>query len=191
MEDKKILDYILIMFWMRSSQGTCTQCKWEINLHYDIITDTNLKCRFKKAVQMGQLMNDIIETAKSFTENFRDRANFDYSIESLVKVDALLDEMSDYVIDEDTLYNMYTMIGSYVFETSRRNYGGEYYWVQDEEQPILVIGEPDFSVAIKAWDKVKGRIENGEEDNIPFYIEGLKEHVEKGKLQKGYKALAV
>lgn len=52
-------------------------------------------------------------------------------------------------------------------------------------------GEPDFSVAIKAWEKVKGRLENGEEDNISFYIEGYREHVEQGKNQKGYTAMVV
>lgn len=80
---------------------------------------------------MSQLMNDIMETANSFAENFK------------------------------------------------------------EEQPILVAGEPDFSVAIKAWEKVKGRLENGVEDNIPFYIEGYREHVEQGKNQKGYTAIVV
>ena len=63
--------------------------------------------------------------------------------------------------------------------------------MQDEQQPILVIGEPDFSVSIRAWEKVKSRIEKGVEDNIPFYIEGVKEHVEKGKLQKGYRVMIV
>lgn len=140
---------------------------------------------------MGRLMDDIVGTANSFTQNFSDKGDFNYSINSLVEVDDLLDEISDYVMDEDAIYNVYTMIGSYVFETARINYGGKYYWMQDEQQPILVIGEPDFSVSIKAWEKVKSRIEKGVEDNIPFYIEGIKEHIEKGKLQKGYQVMIV
>lgn len=140
---------------------------------------------------MGQLMDDIVGTANSFAENFSDKGDFNYSINSLVEVDDLLDEISDYVMGEDAIYNIYTMIGSYVFETARRNYGGKYYWLQDEQQPILVIGEPDFSVSIRAWEKVKSRIEKGVEDNIPFYIEGLKEHIAKGKLQNGYRVMIV
>lgn len=140
---------------------------------------------------MAQLIDDIIGTANSFAQNFSDKGKFDYSINSLTDVDDLLDEISDYVMDEDAIYNIYTMVGSYVFETARRNYGGKYYWIQEEQQPILVVGEPDFSVTIKTWEKVQGRIENGEEDNIPFYIDGFKEHIEKGKSQKGYQALIV
>lgn len=141
---------------------------------------------------MGRLQDDIVSTADSFTKNFSDRGNFDYSFESLKAVDALLEEMSDFIFDdEDALYNASTMIGSYVFEVARRNYGGEYFWISDEEQPILEAGQPDYAVSIKAWEKVRGRLENGEEDNIPFYIAGFKEHVEKGKAQKGYTALIV
>ena len=140
---------------------------------------------------MGQLFDDIVGTANSFTKNFSDKGNFDYSIASLAEVDDLLDEMSNYELDEDTIYSIYTMVGAYVFETARRNHGGKYYWMQEEEQPILVVGEPDFSVSIKAWEKVRGRLENGEEDNIPFYIKGFEEHIEKGKEQKGYQVLIV
>lgn len=52
---------------------------------------------------MGQLFDDIVGTANSFTENFSDKGNFDYSINSLAEVDDLLDEMSDYILDEDAL----------------------------------------------------------------------------------------
>lgn len=138
---------------------------------------------------MGQLTDDIVSTANAFTKNFRDKGNFDYSIESLGVVDDLLEELSDYAMNEDDLYNIASMVGCYVFETARKNYGGEYQWHQTSEQPVLVAGLPDFSVAIMAWEKVKGRVNNGKEDNIPFYIDGYREHIERGKNEKGYKVL--
>ena len=136
---------------------------------------------------MGQLTDDIVSTAKASTNNFRDKGSFDYSIESLACVDELLEELSDYSMNEDDLYNIASMVGSYVFETARKNYGGVYQWHQTAEQPVLVAGLPDFSVAIMAWEKVKGRVINGKEDNIPFYIDGYREHIERGRNEKGYK----
>lgn len=138
---------------------------------------------------MNELMEDIIHTADSFTENFSKnpiypfikKGAFDYSIESLAVVDRLLEELSNYAPDEDALYNTSTMVGCYVFETARRNYGGEYIWVIKEQQPVLIAGLPDFQVSIRAWQKVRGRLINGKEDNIPFYIAGYKEHIEQGK----------
>lgn len=139
---------------------------------------------------MNELMNDIIHTADHFVENFSQdpvytfiqKESLDYSIESLVVVDELLDELrSDLELDEDTLYNMSSMIGCYVFETARKNYGGEYLWVRNEEQPVLVAGRPDFQVSIRAWQKVKGRLVNGKEDSIPFYIAGYQEHIDAAK----------
>lgn len=73
---------------------------------------------------MSELMTDIIHTAESFAENFKDKGNYDFSRESLLEVNSLLDEIRDYVFDEEALYNCYTMIGSYIFEVARRNYGG-------------------------------------------------------------------
>lgn len=140
---------------------------------------------------MGQLMNDIVGTADAFTSNFSDKGPFDYSIDSLVLVDNLLEELSDYEWDEDNLYNLVSMVGCYVFETARRNYGGEYRWAEKEQQPLLIAGLPDFFVSIRAWEKVKGRVMNGKEDNIPFYIAGYKEHIERGKNEKGYRVTIV
>ena len=137
---------------------------------------------------MNELTKDIVNTANNFVKNFSEEdcpftvtGALDYSIESLTVVDGLLDDMSDYDMDEDALYNAASMVGCYVFETARKNYGGEYFWVEKEQQPVLVAGLPDFQVSIRAWDKVRGRLVNGEEDNIPFYVAGYKEHIENGK----------
>lgn len=51
---------------------------------------------------------------------------------------------------------------------------------------IFSEGDCDFSVAIRVWEKVRGRLLNGKEDSITFYIAGYKEHIEKGKQEKGY-----
>lgn len=142
---------------------------------------------------MGKLMDDIVNTANNFANGYGELPGykFDYSIESLADVDDMLDDVRSSEKDENMLYNVYTMSGCYVFETARRNYGGEYYWLEDEQQPILVAGEPAFSVIIKAWEKTKGFLKNGREDSLAFYIQGYKEHIERGKAQRGYKALIV
>lgn len=138
----------------------------------------------------NKLEQDIRSTAESFTTNFSDRGNFDFSVESLKHVDDLLDEISDFEIDEDHLESISSMAGCYIFEVARRNYGGRYYWDQDRKQPVLVTGEPDFSVSILAFEKVKGRVQNGKEDSIPFYFDGYIEAVKKGR-ETGYTATIV
>lgn len=141
---------------------------------------------------MDQLMTDIIDSANDFVENYHERGIFDYSFKSLHPVDEILDEMSDFIFDDENLVrNASVMVGSYVFETVRKNYGGEYFWIREENQPVLVIGLPDFSVTVRAWEKVKGRIVNGSEDNIPFYIDGVKRAVAQGKEQQGYAAAII
>ena len=58
---------------------------------------------------MNKLMKDIIHTADSFVENFSqnsvysfiEKGAMNYSIESLEVVDRLLEEISDYELEED------------------------------------------------------------------------------------------
>lgn len=67
---------------------------------------------------MNRLYDDMISTADSFVVNFSDRGTFDYSFDSLTLAEELLDEMADYMFEDDeAVYNASTMIGAYVFET--------------------------------------------------------------------------
>lgn len=138
----------------------------------------------------SRLEQDVIFTAESFTNNFADKGKLDFSIESLCCVDGILDELCDFELDEDNLDSVSSMAGCYIFEVARRNYGGKYYWITESKQPVLVTGEPHFSISILAFDKVKGRILNGQEDNIPYYFEGYIQAVQKGK-ETGYCATIV
>lgn len=138
----------------------------------------------------SKLEHDIMTTAESFVNNFSDKGNFDYSVQSLRKLDELLEELCEYGIDDNTLDSVSSMAGCYIFEVARRNYGGRYIWVQERDQPVLVTGEPEYSISIFAFDKVRGRIRNGKEDDIPYYFDGYIGAVEKGK-NTGYRATIV
>jgi hypothetical protein len=139
----------------------------------------------------NNLENDIMTTAASFVENFSDKGNFDYSVESLKALDAILDELSEFDLDEDILSSASSMAGCYVFEVARRNYGGVYGWSEERDQPYIVTGAPDYSVCLLAFEKVRGRLVNGKEDAIPFYFDGFIAAVEKGKVTPGYQATIV
>lgn len=142
---------------------------------------------------MSQLMDDIQRTAHNFTVNLQKYfdSELNYSVESLEEVDEMLEAYGREELDEDALFNLSSMVGCYVFEVARRNFGGEYFWIETVQQPVLVAGQPDFSVGIKAWEKVRGRLMNGKEDSIPFYLAGYKEHIEIGKKKQGYHVMIV
>lgn len=48
-------------------------------------------------------------------------------------------------------------------------------------------GTVSKTLSREAWDKVK----NGSEDNIAFWVQGYKEHIDKGRQIKGYRALII
>ena len=122
-----------------------------------------------------------IESANFFVTRYSDRfKGLDFSVKSLEVVDLVLDEASDFYDDmsEEQRQNLVNTAGSYIFEVARCNFGGKYFWYNQLNQPILVTGQPDFEVSILAIEKVKGRLENGSEDNIPFYFAGYIERVQ-------------
>lgn len=129
---------------------------------------------------IGDYTRDMIKSADFFISSSSDRfAGLDYSVKSLEKVDDILEEASDFYeeMNEEQKQNLINTVGSYVFEVARKNFGGKYYWYDQLNQPILVTGQPEFEVSILAFEKVKGRLENGKEDNIPFYFAGYVERV--------------
>lgn len=105
----------------------------------------------------------------------------DFSNESLQHVEGLLDEASDFApeMPEEVVDGIIQKLGSYVLEVGRRQFGGKYYWHQDE--PVLVVGEPEFKIAMKAWGKVKGRLSGDSADNIPFFFKGFHDRVRDAK----------
>ena len=139
---------------------------------------------------MRDLTEDVVNTAHNFVQNMQQYFDtpLDYSIESLEEIDEMLDGLGARRTEmtEDAFFDLYSMTGCYVFETARRNYGGQYFWIQEEQQPGLAAGHPDLRGVIKVWEKVIGRLSQGEEDNIPYYIAGYKEHIEIGKTKPGY-----
>jgi hypothetical protein len=134
----------------------------------------------------------LIDEAHGCVEQFEARfGRLDYSVDSLKIVDSILDEVSGFrdSMEESQIRNVIQKTGSYVFEVARKNYGGKYYWYEPLEQPILVTGQPHFEISLLAFEKVKGRLENGAEDNIPFFFEGYADRVKNAKT--GDKAMIV
>ncbi|MFV0566073.1 MAG: hypothetical protein ACK5NB_09600 [Flavobacteriaceae bacterium] len=148
---------------------------------------------FKKKTEKENTKQPIDEAQKAFIESTINNAErlvssfnekldngLDYSISSLAVLDndilSLFSENKD-DMDSEMFEDIIAQAGSYIFEVARRNFGGKYFWYDHLNQPILVTGQPEFEVSILAFDKVKGRIENGNEDNIPFYFAGYVESV--------------
>lgn len=69
------------------------------------------------------------------------------------------------------------LVGCYILEVGYREHGGKFSWYEKGQQPVLIVGEPTFHVAMMAFDKVRGRVSGDRGDNIPFFYEGFRERV--------------
>lgn len=87
----------------------------------------------------------------------------------------MLAEASQFVPDmpSEQVDGLVQMFGCYVLEVARREFGGRYCRHDDRDQPVLVVGEPAYRVAMITFVKVRGRLSGDEGDNIPFFYQGF------------------
>lgn len=135
------------------------------------------------------MINESLECIEHFQKRYGNK--FDFSENSLQLIDAILEDVGEFKEDmeEEQIQWVVEKIGAYIFEVARKNYGGNYFWYNERKQPIFVSGLPEFEISLLSFDKVKGRIDNGYEDNIPYFFQGYSDRVKKGK--PGDKAMIV
>src|SRR5262245_41188034 len=84
----------------------------------------------------------------------------DYSQESMVSVETLLEEASRTVgaASEQDKTRIVESYGWYIIETGRKMFGGRYACAHQYNSPVLIVCEPQASVAIIPFPKVAGRL---------------------------------
>lgn len=126
---------------------------------------------------MSELLVEVQNTAEKALAAFQDRAEgkLDFSEASLEIVEEMLAEAAEFRDDlpEAQIDSLVQMFGCYILEVGRRRFGGEYLWHDQQQEPVLVVGEPLTHIAIATWGKVRGRIAGDEANNIPFFFSGF------------------
>jgi hypothetical protein len=134
-------------------------------------------------LEMADFSEEIVQRAAGAVEvaGYLDAEGLDYSEASLVVVDRVLSECGGWIgeLTPVQIDGFVTEFSCYILEVGRKEFGGRYLWHEEREAPALVVGEPDFRVAMLAWDKVKGRVGGDEGDNIPFFYSGFAESARK------------
>ncbi len=134
---------------------------------------------------MADILHEIARMAAdavAMSEN-RDGRKLDYTQASLGIVEELLDDATDYAdeMSPEQLTMLVEIFGCYIIEVARREFGGTCYWYDERNQPVFVVGEPNYRIALVAWDKVRGRLSGDSADNIPFFYSGFAERARKAQ----------
>lgn len=132
---------------------------------------------------MDELTQQIIDAGAKAAESCKSRpgGTLDFTEASLSVVEEMLAEAAQYAseLTPGQLKGLAQQFGSYILEVGRREFGGRYFWHEQRDQPVLIVGEPNFRIAIITWDKVRGRVSGDEGDNIVFFYSGFAERVRK------------
>jgi hypothetical protein len=130
---------------------------------------------------MAELSDQIAQTAAEAVETaeMMGCGALDYTPASFTVLEEVLaviaDGFQELTLDQRRVASQ--EFGCYVLEIARREFGGRYAWFEQRDQPVLVVGEPEFRVALIAWDKVLGRLSGDPADSVPFFYTGFAERV--------------
>src|SRR5476649_1739587 len=97
--------------------------------------------------ELAEQIAQSAEKAVAMCES-RNGGDLDYSEASLAIIEEMLAEASDFV-PEMTPGQIKTLtqdFGCYILEVGRREFGGSYSRHDGRDQPVLVVGEPEFRV---------------------------------------------
>lgn len=126
---------------------------------------------------MDDLSDQVANKARRAVEHLRDYSDeeLDFSEASLCAVEKMLVDASEYAqeMHEKQITVLVRLLGSYVLEVGRKEFGGKYYWHGEREQPLLIVGEPKFKVGILTFDKVRGRLLRDLVQSIPSFYRGF------------------
>jgi hypothetical protein len=126
---------------------------------------------------VDSLLSDVQSAAERAVSISRSRAGrpLDYSLSSFSLVEEMLTEAHEYLaeLEPSQIEGLITSVGSYLLESARRAVGGTYSWLEKQKEPVLIVGEPAFHVALATWSKVRGRLMGDPSDNIPFHMDGF------------------
>ena len=132
---------------------------------------------------MNEIQNTVVECAERAVVTLMPRTGdkLDFSLGSLLLVDELLMEAAPHIeaLPEEQVTGFVQQLGCYVLEVARRDRGGEYFWDESRQEPVLVVGEPEKHVALMVWGKVRERMHAKDEAYIPLHVLAFVEHVKK------------
>lgn len=95
----------------------------------------------------------------------------DYSPASLRAVDGVLDDF--HRRGAELPQDLHFLASAYVGEVARREFGGRYLRGDEDNPFVLVLGEPACQIGVLVFDKVRGRVTNGPEDDLEFFYAGI------------------
>lgn len=97
----------------------------------------------------------------------------DYTEKSISVVEVILGELAEknLLLSEEQVTMITQEYGCYLLLTAHKLYGGEFFWSSENEQPMLIVGEPEATIVLLTWQKVRGRLLGDKADHIAYFME--------------------
>lgn len=134
-----------------------------------------------QASTLNELNIQVKEKAELAIAQLQERAGrgLNYEPFSLAYVEEILAKASSFYdeIPQDQLDDLCQIMGAYILYVGYVEHGGKFYWNKTTNQPFLVVGEPEFSITLESFKKVKKRLSGDESEDIQLFYKRFSERV--------------
>jgi len=125
------------------------------------------------------LYENAVQAAEEF--QWATQVPLDFSPESMPGAEEVVAAAAVGGVDEETGLWIVNLVGSYILHVAFTEHGGHFEMYQKRPQPVLVVGQPKFSVAMMAMDKVAKRLGGNPTDNLALFYDGFVQAIERAK----------
>ncbi len=137
--------------------------------------------------KIKSLEKQILAAAEESVQHYHGlgKSGLDFTLNSVSVIEQLLAELQSQngQMSTQDLDDAVNRLGSYVLEMGRQNFGGHIYWFDSLQQPILIVGEPQFRISFMPLDRIRAHIEGSYNENFMEYYQEFLSRVQQAKVR--------
>lgn len=126
----------------------------------------------------------LIGSLMTLGEEFAAEHNLGSTSEDVARADAILQERLDANPSDEEKMHLHRQVTGYLYGTVVQNFPDWAFITGAPDNPVAMrVGDHDNGVQVLGWSKVQGRIDNGPEDHLQFFYDGIARYLQEPGVQ--------
>jgi len=121
------------------------------------------------------LIGSLLEQGAQFAAEHR----LGSSSEEVARADSILQEALDANPSDEDKTRLHRRLTGYLYGSVIENFPNFTFITGAPDNPVaMLVGDQDNGVQVLGWSKVQGRIDNGPEDHLQFFYDGIARYLD-------------
>jgi len=129
-------------------------------------------------------VQDLIGTLLEEGARFATEHRLGTGSEDVARADSILQEALDANPSDEEKTRLHRRVTGYLYGSVLQNFPGSTFVTGAPDNPVaMLVGDQENGVQVLGWSKVQGRIDNGPEDHLQFFYDGIARYLDQPGMQ--------